>query len=383
MDSGYTMLRREKGMEIIVDTLVKLEDFLETVPSKNTRKSYKNGIKTFEKFLGYSITKLIKDPNATKRIEKFYVWLKDQGFKQNTARVKTNAIIQFLRYFGTSIQIRKSLGIYRTEICLTDHKLTLSEVRKMSSVADLREQVILQVLVRGYRVADASRLFKKDFDCLDEETPIYLKLYSSKEGKIYHTWISKEFQDLLRLWIPSIENSKYLLPGKRKRSHINSDTLNEILENLAKRAQINLKGKLRWHCGRKLLLRIGVEEGFNQWVAKMITGRSVPKDIETYIVGLDLTNSFKKLEEVLILQPRGNGRIPKMQKELERYRQAMEVIAEAMLRLNRERSPPSPPEPSAPPLSDEFRYSRIAPRTTLFTDEECKLLEEIARRRRK
>ena len=60
--------------------MTNLNDFLEGIPSKATRKSYRNGIKKFEEFLGYPIEKLIGSSNAGKQIEKFYVWLKEKGY---------------------------------------------------------------------------------------------------------------------------------------------------------------------------------------------------------------------------------------------------------------------------------------------------------------
>jgi len=80
-------------MELRRMTLTKVDDFLETIPSKHTRKNYVNGIKKFEAWYGDSITKLIRSPEATKKIEKFYVHLK-QSHPQNTCRNVTNAAIR-------------------------------------------------------------------------------------------------------------------------------------------------------------------------------------------------------------------------------------------------------------------------------------------------
>jgi hypothetical protein len=71
-----------------------------------------NGIKKFEQWYRDSIVKLIKSPEATKTIEKFYVALK-QKHPQNTCRNVTNAVIQFLKYFGTDVKPRKALEFTR------------------------------------------------------------------------------------------------------------------------------------------------------------------------------------------------------------------------------------------------------------------------------
>jgi hypothetical protein len=145
--------------------MTKIEDWLETIPSKFTRKNYTNGIRQFEKFYGDSITKLIKDPRATKVVEKWYVFLK-QSHPQNTCRNQTNAVIQFLKYFDTELKLRKSIGIYRTEVSTDDHKLTISEVQQMATLADLKDQVILECLLLGWK---SSLLMKEDSTSMNGE----------------------------------------------------------------------------------------------------------------------------------------------------------------------------------------------------------------------
>ena len=81
----------------------KVDDWLEGIPSRATRKSYLNGLKTFEKFYNNGAETLIGSKDAGKVVEKFYAWMKQEGYKQNTARVKANAVIQFLKYFDTPV----------------------------------------------------------------------------------------------------------------------------------------------------------------------------------------------------------------------------------------------------------------------------------------
>lgn len=274
--------------------------------------------------MGHSITKIIGSPEATKRIEKFYIWLKEKGYSQNSCRNIVNGGVQFLKYFGTEIKLRKSLGVYRTEVCLSDHLLTIDEVQQMADVADLREQVILEVLLLGLRVSDAARLEVRGFNIL-KPTPVPLKLYAKKEGTIYRTFISKEFQDLLKLYVPTLEYGTWLFPGKRKGKHISNDALNWTLQELAKRAGIKTNGNLRWHCGRKLVLRTAAELGINQWSAKALTGKSIPKDIATYIEGLDLKKDFLKLHDVLRLK-RTKGEINGIEEEIGSLKEALNSV---------------------------------------------------------
>jgi len=295
-------------MELCAITMGKVEDFLETIPSKHTRKNYVNGIKKFEDWYGDSITKLIKSPDATKVIEKFYVALK-QKHPQNTCRNVTNAVIQFLKYFDTDVRPRRALGIYRTEVSTDDHRLTIEEIQRMGAVADLKEQVTLEVLLLGLRIGDAITLQVNDLNKLEQEAPIELKLRATKEGTIYETFISQEFKELLQLYLPTLKG-KWLFQGIRKDSHAKDETLNTALRNLAKRANVQLHGRLHWHCGRKLVMRTGAELGISPWIVKMIIGKSIPKSDDTYLGDTDLREGFLKLSNVLRLKsPQGNGRV--------------------------------------------------------------------------
>jgi len=295
-------------MELSAISMGKVEDFLETIPSKHTRKNYVNGIKKFEQWYGDSITKLIRNPDATKTVEKFYVALK-QKHPQNTCRNVTNAVIQFLKYFGTDVKPRRALRIYRTEVSTDDHRLTIEEAQRMASVADLKEQIMLEVLLLGLRIGDAITLKASDLNKLEQEAPIELKLRATKEGTIYETFISQEFKELLQLYLPTV-NGKWLFQGIRKDSHAKDDTLNTALRSLAKRAGVQLHGRLHWHCGRKLVMRTGAELGISPWIVKRMVGKSIPKSDDTYLSDMNLKEGFLKLNKVLKLKPTvANGRI--------------------------------------------------------------------------
>jgi len=103
----------------------KVEDWLSVIPSKYTRKSYKHGILKFEEFYQKGIETLIKSEESGKTIEKYYVWLKEKGYLQNSCRNLVNAPIQFLKYFHTTVEYRKKLGIYRSVRTTRDHRLTI------------------------------------------------------------------------------------------------------------------------------------------------------------------------------------------------------------------------------------------------------------------
>jgi len=320
-------------MNVCAETMGKIEDWLEVVPSKNTRKSYTYGVSVFETWYGDSITKLIKSPEASRAIERFYVHLKERH-PQNTCRNITNAAIQFLKFHRTEVRPRKSLGIYNTERALGKHLVTISEVQRMADVANLNEQVMLGIFILGFRVGDAIRLKKSDFEnLLDREPPIELKLRARKERTVYETYISEELRDLLEQYLPTLE-SEWIFPGVRKGSHVKDETLNKRLRSLAERAGIKLNGSLTWHTARNLILREGSQLGINSWNLKRMTGKTIPISDDTYLAGLNLNEDFIRLSRVLKLKPaKVNAKVGNLEEILETVGIAM---AKALMNAARE-----------------------------------------------
>ena len=160
--------------------MTKVNDWLSAIPSKYTRKTYKAGIKKFEKFYGEGIETLIEKSNIEtgKIITKFYVWLKEKGHGQNTCRNLVNSPIQFLKFFGNEPKYRKSLGIYRTVPTTRDHRATIQEIQEMAKVADLREQILLEIYLLGLRIGHVSTLQWRTFD-VNGECPIPIQIIST------------------------------------------------------------------------------------------------------------------------------------------------------------------------------------------------------------
>lgn len=305
----------------------KVDDWLEGIPSKATRKSYLNGLKTFEKFHDNGVETLIGNMDAGKIVEKFYAWMKQEGYKQNTARVKANAVIQFLKYFDTPVKYRKSIGIYRSEIATGEHPLTVSELQEMASTASLKEQVLLSIFIMGLRVSDACRLEWRTFDVRDQEPPVPVEIMTRKEGQLAKTFVSAEFKEILEKFIPTLDReNKYLLQSARK-GHLDEESLNWTLKELSRRANLKLRGRLHWHSGRKLFIRTASSLGINQWNARMMIGKSVSKDILTYVNGVNLSKDFSKVSEVLKLKPaKGGNRVGDVEKTVNLLKETLTTL---------------------------------------------------------
>jgi integrase len=318
-------------LELRVESLGKVDDWLETVPSKYTRKNYRAGVKRFEAWYGKSIVNLIGSSEASKTVEKFHSYMKEH-FCQNTARNQGNAVIQFLKHHKTPVQVRREF--WRTEISLGGHILTIEELRRMNSVADLKEQVALELGLLGFRISDIISLKKMDFN-LDAEPPIEFNIRAKKEGTIYRTFISAELRDLLQLYLPTL-NGAWLFQGQRDGTHAKAETLNKILQDLAARANLKLHGHLHWHCFRKLITRRGSELHLNQWVVQMLTGRSVHPSIATYLTGTDLKDAFLRLHLDLKLKaPENDSQLSNLEEDAKLFAEALWELARPIVEKKR------------------------------------------------
>jgi integrase len=301
--------------------MAKIDDWLSTIPSKKTRKSYKNGIRRFEEFYQKPIETLIGSQDAGKTIEKFYVWLKNKGRSQNTCRTTTNAPIQFLKYFNTPVKYRKNLGIYRTTLTTRDHMLNVDEAREMHQIGSLEEKVMVKTWLLGLRIGDACRLEWKQFNFKPSEEPKEVLVNTKKEGIVAHVFVDAEFQKLLAKHIPNLDQNNKFLFQSEKGNNLKEKQLLRKLQKLQKKARINAKGVFGWHIGRKLFMRTCAELGITSWNAKLMIGKAVDKSIATYINGVQLKDDATKVSNVLHMElsnGTGNSQLAKQLEELQK-----------------------------------------------------------------
>lgn len=296
--------------------MAKVDDWLEGIPSPQTRKNYKNGLKKFEEYYGKGIETLIGSDEAGRVIEKFFVWMKDKGSPQNTCRNMTNAPIQFLKYFDTPVKYRKNLGIYNTTLTTRDHLLTVDEVRQMWQVASLEEKVMIKTWMLGLRIGDASKIEWQQFNFKATEEPQEVLINTRKESIIAHIFIDAEFQKLLEKYIPTLDQKNKFLFQSEKGGNVKEKQLLRRLQSLQKKAGIDAKSQVfGWHIGRKLFLRTCAELGITSWNAQMMCGKSVEKSIAAYINGIQLRNDAIKVYNVLKMEISNgnNGKVTRLE----------------------------------------------------------------------
>jgi integrase len=282
----------------------KMEHWLGDIPSPQTRKNYRNGIRNFEEYSGKPIEELLKlsDEELGHEVNKYYSSLR-QNHPQNTCRNRTNSVIQFLKHFGKNPKYKKTLGIYTTTSTTRDHMLIVDEAREMWQIASLEEKVMLKTWLLGLRIGDACKLEWAQFNLKPSEEPQELLIFTHKEGITAHVFVDPEFQKLLQKQIPMLDKGNKYLFQSEKGGHVKEKQLLRRLQNLQKKAGVESHGKVfGWHIGRKLFLRTCAELGVTSWNAQLMCGKSVDKSIATYINGVQLKKDAMKVHEVLKME---------------------------------------------------------------------------------
>jgi len=312
--------------------MAKLEEWLSTV-SKATRKSYLNGAKKFEKYYGKEIEELLNlsDEQIGHEVERFYFWLKEQGHGQNSCRNLINSPLQFCKHFGKNPRYKRSIGMYRTVMSDRQHKMTIQQVQKMAEFSDLRQQVMLEVYLMGFRIRDVTELKWKTFDRLDEDAPIEIAVNTSKENVSARAFISPEFQQLLKRYLTTINKENEYLLQSREGGKLSPKQLEHVFQSLAKKAGIVPHGSLAWHSGRRLFLRTGVELGISVWALKLMCGKSIQASDSTYFQDAELRESFQKLSNVLRIFPKHQLANGKTKEVLDVVFQTLRALVEQQL----------------------------------------------------
>jgi len=305
-----------------------MKDFLESLVSEATRKSYKNGIETFEKWYKKPVKELLKEKDSGKVLEKYWVWLKE-NYRGNTPRCKINPVIQFCRFNDEDPKIRKSLHIHKQIPSMTDHELTVEEARSMFQIGSLEEKLMIKAWLLGLRIGDATLLEWKKFDFKEVSEKLReIRIITRKEETPAHLFIDKEFQQLLELYLPTIDKKNPYLLQSNQKGKLSEKQLLRKLQSLQRKAGIEPRGTFGWHIARNLKLTLGTELGCNHWALKLMVGKSTGPDIWTYISRADLRKEAVKISRALQMELRkeSNDRVPTLM-------EAMDLVLKTLRKL--------------------------------------------------
>jgi hypothetical protein len=183
------------GLELSVN------EFLDSLPSRGTRKVYKYGLNKFLEWYGKTGKEVLEErkddltqrpnediityrnraANYERIIESFYIHLMEKGYKINAAKSITHGIRQLFRFYHMDVRMRSGSNVNRTVKTQKSFPLTIEHVRRMYAVANFRERVILSLATDlGLRIGDFLEIKKLDLPDLSLEAPIAFDVMTDK-----------------------------------------------------------------------------------------------------------------------------------------------------------------------------------------------------------
>ena len=296
---------------------MKIEDFLDYIKqakSKATFKNYTQGLKKFTAWYGKDANAILKerfedlqstDQNKRKRfnreIEKFHRHLKNLGHPQNTAVAYTEGIRQLFRFFDMDIKNLPS-EVTRKTTTVKDYVPSISEYRDMFNSGNILDRTIISMaLDLAWRIGDFVKIKRDMLPNLKQNTPIPFDLVTEKEEVVSKSFLSAQTVQLLKTYLKTLNDNPYLFPSNG--IHYDPEAIGKRLKVLAKKAKIHIpKGKrLRFHCFRKRFLSECANLKIDINTAKILVGKSVSKDMLTYLSEVEHKKAFEEVHRRLQL----------------------------------------------------------------------------------
>jgi integrase len=343
-----------------------VQEFLDSLPSKGTKKVYKYGLNKFLEWYGKTANVVLEErkddltqrpnedivtyrnrsSNYEKIIESFYNYLIEKGYKINAAKSVTHGIRQLFRYYHMDVRMRHGSNVNRTVKTQKSFPLTIEHVRKMYAVADFRERVILSMATDlGLRISDFLKIKKRDLPDLSLEAPISFDVMTDKEDVIAKGFLSQETVGVLKKYLETLpEDNPYLFPSNQKKPKpISKTQVGNLLRDLAQKAKIKIKnGKsLSFHCFRKMFVSASIDSGIGLIAGKILCGKTVDSSDSTYLTTVKLRQHFIQLKKFLTIneQPKIEAeKMDSLKKAINRLQEDLgtqKIIAETVSEENR------------------------------------------------
>ena len=316
---------------------------------------YRRGIVLFREWSGKDVDTILEErkddltprPNESfvdakqrasryeKTIEKFHGWLLKQGYKINSARTACLGIMQLFRYYNMRITLRAGSPVSKTVVSTSDFILQPEHVRAMFHVAkDLRSKLFVSIgNDLGWRISDILSIEKSELPNLKQDPPIEWIRITKKEKVVAKSCLSKTTHALLKEYLVTFPSENPFLFHNNARGHIDEETITARIRDLARDSGIELGNmRLIWHCFRKMIISQAKNLGIDPDIIRLMVGKSVKKDILTYMTGIDVKTAFTKMQEI--------SGIRAFTKESENVVQSMETeikeLKQALIRVQQD-----------------------------------------------
>jgi len=336
-------------------------NYVKNSKSNNTYREYKRGIEAFcewydktanevleERRQDWISGDLVRKKRFTRELEKFHKWLTEpvhtirgkpnQAYSINSARTYCLGIRQLFRFYEMPLMIPTGSEITKTVVSTKDFVPTPDQYRKMFNVAgDLRSKLIISMgKDLAWRIGDFASIKKDEIPLLDREAPILFEKITEKEEVIAKSFLSAETVNLLKRYLPTVKDNPnlYLFPSNRE-GYFDPESINRILKDLAAKAKIRIpkRKRLRFHAFRKRFLSECANVHVDINTAKLLVGKSVEKDMLTYLSEVEHKRDFirvhrrLKLTETPMTQPtEGTNELKQLRDEVDKLRRMINII---------------------------------------------------------
>jgi len=238
-----------------------------------------------------------------RELEKFHRHLKNEGYSQNSAVAYTEGLRQLFRFFDMDIK-NLPTEVTRKTTTVKDYVPSVSEYRDMFNCGNILDRVIISTaLDLGWRVGDFAKVRKDMLPNLEKEAPLAFDLVTQKEEVVSKSFLSSQTVNLLKTYLNTLpQHNPYLFPNGNS-GYLDPESIGKRLKVLAKKAKIIIpKGKrLRFHCFRKRFLSECANLKIDINTAKIMCGKSVSKDMLTYLSEVEHKKAFEEVHRRLRL----------------------------------------------------------------------------------
>lgn len=322
--------------------------------------SHKFRVDMFLEYLGMTDKDFIESHKRSKdrmewakqtglKVVAYYSNRVSQGLSTNTVRAEVSSIRAFCRDNATTLLVPRR-KIAKAKSAKGEHEFTLPELQQMFYVGDVRGKAVLSTAVSlGYSVEDFSELKREYIESLVNKAQMEkidflgFDYERGKTGVESRSHLTPEAVSSLNAWFEFIDK-KRAEKGLEKSEfvwcngnggHLNEQTLNDIIKDLVKSANIVVTGKMKFHLIRKFLMSALHDAGFDSWEVKRSLGKEIPTSDDTYLKGLSrkVTEKFPKAYEYIRLTGFANHNQTRME-DLESKLQQLEIRMEGLTMEN-------------------------------------------------
>jgi integrase len=306
-----------------------------------TRSTYKWGWKVFTSEVNMTGDEILAD----RKNDKVFKWEKvvldmkvalEKKFSSGTAKGVGIAARSFFAFHRTPLQYRtgEKRRLAEASNKKEDYRFSVPDLRKMYSVADVKERYILCVAKStGLRGGDFMELNRGTFESvIDREVPVALgRINTSKEHVYARPFLDNDAVKAVKAYLRVMDAEGRTAPTEKMLTYTDESQLSRAIRRMVKRAGIVTGDKrVRFHTMRKFICdHLASYMSTEKW--KLVVGKKVHES--AYISEDDLRENFARvMPEIAIEQPSIQNDVEKLMKK-----QSLETYLEHVLKVPRSR----------------------------------------------